>query len=582
LTGHVRLVRRFTTAAAVCAIAAALACGSDRAADTSSPSAEAGKPIASRGGDIVASVRTDPGAFNRLAKADRTTELFTVLTQAKLVRVNKVTQDVEPWLAESWAADNDGRRFTLKLRDVAFSDGQPFTADDVLFTFAAVYDKKTDSILADSMTVAGQPLAVSAVDPHTVTITFPITYGPGVRILDNLPILPKHKLAAALANGTLASAWGTNTLPSELTGAGAFVLREYAPGQRLVFDRNPRYWRKAADGTALPYADRITVEIIPDQNAEMLRIESGQLDVMNEEVTAEAYASLKQAADQRRVQLLDVGIAQQADSFWFNLKPGAFAGDPRAAWLQRDELRHAISMAVDRKTFADTVFFGAAEPVFGPVTPSNKAWYWTATPHTPHDPAGAKALLAKIGLVDRKGNGTLDDAHGQPARFSILVQQGRPRLVRGASVIADELKKIGLTVDVITLEGNTVVNRILGGHYDAVYFAPTATDIDPATTLDFWLSSGGFHLWNPSQKSPATEWERQIDALMLRQIATTNAAERKRLFDEVQKIFIEHDPVVYFAARRIYVALSSRVTAVLPAIDVFPVMWAPDQIAVRH
>jgi peptide/nickel transport system substrate-binding protein len=582
LTGHVRLVRRFTATVSVCAVAASIACGSNRATDNSSTDARTRKSVASRGGDVVASIRTDPTSFNRLAKADRTTDLLTLLTQAKLVRVNKATQDVEPWLAESWTADPDGRRYTLKLRDVQFSDGHPFTADDVVFTFAALYDKKADSVLADSMTVAGKPLAVSAVDAHTVTITFPIAYGPGVRILDNLPILPKHKLEAALADGSFAKAWSTNTPPSDLAGAGPFVLREYTPGQRLVFDRNARYWRKAADGTPLPYIDRLTVEVIPDQNAEMLRVESGQLDVINDEVPAEAYAAVKQAADQRRVQLLDVGVSTQADSFWFNLKPGAFAGDPRGAWLQRDELRHAISMAADRKTFADTVFFGAAVPVFGPVTPSNKAWYWTETPRTPYDPNGAKALLAKIGLVDRNGDGTLDDARGRPARFSILAQEGRPRLVRGASVIADELKKIGLTVDVITLEGNTVIGRILGGQYDAVYFAPLATDTDPATTLDFWLSSGSFHLWNPSQKSPATDWERQIDALMLRQIATTDSAERKRLFDEVQKIFIEHNPVIYFAARHIYVAVSSRMIAVAPVVDAFPVLWGADQIAVRH
>jgi peptide/nickel transport system substrate-binding protein len=171
-----------------------------------------------------------------------------------------------------------------------------------------------------------------------VSITFPVPFGPGVRILDNLPILPKHKLEPALEAGTLAKAWSTGTPPSDLAGLGAFVLHEYAPGQRLVFDRNPHYWRKAPDGTPLPYLDRITIELIPDQSAEMLRLEAGQLDVMNEEISAEGYASMKQAAGEGRVQLVDVGLAYQGDSFWFDLKPGAYAGDPRAAWLQRDEL----------------------------------------------------------------------------------------------------------------------------------------------------------------------------------------------------------------------------------------------------
>ena len=284
-------------------------------------------------------------------------------------------------------------------------------------------------------------LEVAAVDPQTVTITFPEPFAPGLRILDNLPILPRHRLGAALSAGTFTKAWSLDTPPTELAGLGPFVLKEYVPGQRLVFDRNPRYFGRAADGTALPYLDRVVLEIIPDQSAELLRLESGQLDMMSAEISPDAYAPIKRAADQGRVKLLDLGVSHNADGLWFNLKPGAFAADPRAAWLQRDELRPAISLAVDRKMFADTVFLGAGVPVFGAETPANKKWYWTGTPETPHDPAAAKQLLASIGLTDRNGDGTLEDAKNQPARFTLLTQKGRPNLERAAAVIRDELKE---------------------------------------------------------------------------------------------------------------------------------------------
>jgi peptide/nickel transport system substrate-binding protein len=564
------MLRALSVATLVLSISAASACGSSGRTDSTSTRPPIEKSAPTRGGAIVGSVRSDPMSFNRLAKPDRTTELISILTQAKLVRVNRATQQVEPWLAESWTSDQNGRRYTLKLRrGITFSDGTPFTADDVVFTFAAVYDKKSDSVLADAMTVAGKPIGVAAVDAETVTLTFSIPFGPGVRILDNLPILPKHKLEAALNAGSFATAWGTSTPPSELTGLGPFVLREYAPGQRLVFDRNPHYWRVAATGTALPYVDSVTIELVPDQNAEMLRLDAGQLDVMNEDLTPEAYAPMKQAARDGRAQLVDVGAAYQGDSFWFNLKPGAFAGDPRASWLQREELRHAISLAVDRKAFIDAVFLGAAEPVYGPLSPSNKAWYWTGTPQVPHDVARAQALLQSIHVP-------------ADARFSIIVQKGRPRLERGAAFVRDELKKVGLTVDVVALEGNTVVQRILTGKYDAAYFVVPFTDTDPANQQDFWQSSGPFHLWNMAQSKPATDWERRIDELMRQQAQSVDQAERKKLFDEVQQVFVEHEPVVYFAARHIYVAVSSRVSAMTPSPDIFPVLWAPDEIAVRH
>jgi peptide/nickel transport system substrate-binding protein len=545
-----------------------------------------GTPLASAGGEIVAAIRAEPRSFNRYVARDASTDLVSTLTQAKLVRINHVSQAVEPWLAESWKSSDDGRRVTLSLRrGVTFSDGQPFTADDVVFSFEAVYDAKSGSTLSDAMQVSGKKLQVIAENPETVVITFPVTFAPGVRILDNLPILPRHKLGPALEAGTFSSAWGLSTPVSELTGLGPFIVGQYLPGQRLVFLRNPRYWRKTPDGAALPFLDRVTVEIIPDPNTELLRLDAGQLDMTYGEVVPEAYATMKRAAEAGRIHLVDLGLGYQADSFWFNLKPGGLGDDPRAAWLQSEDLRRAISMAIDRRAFADTVFFGAGEPVYGPETPSNKHWYWTGTPKIPYDPAAAGALLTKLGLTihDRGNHGTVrEDSQNRPARFSLLTQKGRPRFERAAAVIRDELQKIGLVVDVVALDANALIERIISGKYDSVYFNPVRSDTDPAITPEFWLSSGTGHIWNMAQPAPATDWERRIDQLMMAQMASMNDSERKQLFDQVQQVFIEHVPVLYFAAPRIYVALSSRIIGASPAVTLFPVLWAPDSLAVAH
>ena len=536
-----------------------------------------------RGGELLVSVRTDPRSFNRHAARDSTTNLVSHLTQANLVRINQTTQAVEPDLAEGWQTADAGRRVRMTLkRDLVFSDGQPFTADDVVFAFQAVYDERSSSALADSLKAAGKKLEVAALDRYTVMITFPVPFAPGVRILANLPILPRHRLVAALEAGTFVTAWGLDTPPKELVGLGPFVLREYAPGQRLVFERNVRYFGRAADGTALPYLDRIVLDIIPDQSAELLRLESGQLDMMASEVSPDGYAPLKRAAEEGRVKLLDLGVSHNADGLWFNLKPGAFAGDPRADWLQRDELRRAISLAVDRQAFADTVFLGAGVPVYGPETPANARWYWAGIPQTAHDPAGAKQLLASIGLRDRDGDGRLEDARNQPARFALLTQKGRPNFERAAAVVRDELEKIGITVDVVALEGSTVIDRSLKAKYDAVYFNADKTDLDPGTNPDFWFSSGSAHPWNVEQQTPATDWERRIDELMTLQIASTDESDRRRLYDEVQRIFAEHVPIVYFVAPRIYVAHSARVTNLVPTESRPQLLWRPDTIAVTH
>ena len=566
--------------AAAGAVAAA-ACGSPRTANSPNEIATSGVP---RGGSLVVSMRAEPRSFARLVARDTSTALVSDLTQAKLIRINRVTQEIEPSLAESWVRSPDGRRYTLSLRrDASFSDGHPFTAADVVFTFRAVYDPKTGSNLADSLQTNGKNLEVREVDPYTVEIVFAEPFAAGVRLLDNVPILPKHKLEAALDAGRLADTWSLSTPPSEVVGLGPFVIASYVPGQRVVFDRNPRYFRKAPDGGSLPYLDHVTIEIIPDQNAELLRLEGGQSDMSSSEIAPDFYAPLKRAADAGKLKLLDLGVSYNANSLWFNLKPGAFAKDPRAAWLQRDELRKAISLAVDRQLFADTVYLGAGIPVYGPTTAANRKWHWADEPKTPHDPEEAKRLLATIGLTDRNGDGLLEDAQGRPVRFTLLTQKGRADLERGSAVIRDELKKIGISVDVVALEAGALVQRFASTtDYEAVYFSPFATDPDPALNPDFWFSFGSAHLWNMAEKTPATDWERRIDELMALQIASPDESERKRLFDEVQKVFAEHVPVVYFVAPRVFVAASSRTTNLNPAVSRPQLLWTPDTVAVTH
>lgn len=530
----------------------------------------------------MASIRGEPRTFNRYANRDTFTDLFALLTQAKLVRINRQSQALEPWLAESWTTSPDGLTYTLKLREgVTFSDGAPFTSDDVLFAFEAVADPKTASPIADSLLVGGKPLGVSAPDPATVQITFPSAYGPGLRILDNLPILPKHRLQAARDQGTLASAWGVTAPPAEMAGLGPFVLSGYQPGERVVFERNRRYWRRDVGGEPLPRLDRLTLEIVADQNAELLRLQAGQLDLMQNELRAEDYLPIKQAASAGRLSLVDVGIGLDPDVIWFSLKPELKRRDPRQAWLLSEAFRHAVSLAIDRRRFVDTVFLGAGLPVTGPVTPSNTGWFDPDLPAQPYDVTRARDLLTGLGLEDRDHDGTLDDRQGRAVRFALLAIKGNTVAERGAAVVRDDLAKIGVRVDVVALELGAFFDRLVKGDFDALYYRLLITDTDPAVNLDFWLSSGSAHIWNIGQSKPATAWEAQIDGLMLRQAAAIDLAERRRVFNQVQRILLDHMPGVYLAAPRIYVATSPRVDHATPALLRPPLLWNADMLGRR-
>src|SRR5206468_5351582 len=267
---------------------------------------------------LIATLRSEPPTFNRYTGNTYATALVNDLTQAPLVRINQLTQAVEPWLADRWTVSADGRQYTLHLREgVVFSDGHPFTSDDVLFSFSAAYDPKTASVLGDALKVGAQALSVSAKSRHEVIVTFPQVYGPGLRLLDALPIYPKHRLGAAFAAGTLATAWGTSTAPTEIAGLGPFVLVRYEPAARVVFERNPHYWRTEPGGRRLPYLDRVVLEVVPDQNAELLRLQAGEIDLPQDGLRPEDYLPLKREAEARRVRLMDVGTGLDTHVLWF-------------------------------------------------------------------------------------------------------------------------------------------------------------------------------------------------------------------------------------------------------------------------
>ena len=538
-------------------------------------------PAPSRGGQLIGSIRAEPRTFNRLVARDPVVDIVALLTQGRLVRVNRHTFELEPWLADQWEVSPDGRVYTVHLRPgVTWSDGTPFTSADVLFTLEAVFDPKARAVIGSALVVGDKPITATAPDASTVVFTYPAPSGPGLRILDNLWILPKHKLEPALRSGTFADAWHTKTPPADIVGTGPFVLREYQPGQRLVFDRNPRYWRKDESGGTLPYLDSLVLEIVPDQNAEIIRLTSGNIDFTQSEVRPEDYLPLKRAAERGRVRLLDLGVGPDADGFWFCLKPEAWAGNPKFAYVNQPAFRQAISHAINREDFAENVYLGAAVPIWGPVTPGNKPWFWPAVPQYPYDPARATELLRGLGLEDRNRNGILEDAQGVEARFTIITMRGNTGWERGAMEVRDELARVGLAFDVAPLELGTMIDRMLNSKYEAIYFRPLATDLDPAMNLDMWLSTGSARFWHFGQTGPSSEWERQADALMLQQASTSDPAKRRELFNQVQRLFAENVPVLYFVAPRLYYAHSTRMQGVTPSVIRPPVLWNADVLSV--
>lgn len=534
--------------------------------------------IPQNGGRLVSTYRTEPASFNRYAGDGVAEDLVARLVHATLVRLDRTTGKIEPRLASEWSGSPDGLTWTFKLREgVSFSDGAPFTSTDVVFSFQALYNPKLQSDLADSLRIDGKPMTARALDPHTVVVVFPAPYGPGVGLLDSLPILPEHKLRAALDAGRFRDAWAVTAPLSEIAGLGPFVIKEYVQGQRMTFTRNPKFWGRDRDGRALPYLDELHLQFTPDQNTEVVRLQAGETDLVTDNVRFEDYSALQALSSRGQIALHEAGVSISPDVLFFNLDP-ASASAREKPWIQRDEFRHAISQAVDRKEVVNKIFLGQAVEIAGPITPGHGDWYLADLPKPPFDPAQAATRLAAIGLADRDKDGLLDDARGKPVAFSILTKKGNTIRERTAAIVAEHLRKIGVTVNVVALDQKSMLDKWSAHDYDAILFAIEFDAFDPGRNPEFWLSSGLFHFWRQKQASPGTPWEAQMDSLMRKQTTSVNPQERRAIFSQQQRILLDHEPAIYFAAPKKTVATAARVGGLRPSVLSPMVLWDAEHL----
>ena len=527
-----------------------------------------------RGGRLVVGSSNGPKTFNPITQDETSSGVIIRHLFMSLCGFDYAKQEVTPGLAESWAVALDNKTWTFKLRKgLRWSDGEPLTADDVLFTFQAMYDTNSVNPLADSEKVKGEPFAVSKLDGLTVQIVTPDVYAPFLEsCAAAVSIVPKHKLAAILAAGKFDSAYGIDTPPAELVGSGPFRLKQYKPGELAVLERNPFFFEVDSNGTRLPYFENIIYTIVPDLNALSLRFLKGDSDVL-ESVRPDEFEKFKAAAATGKFQFLDLGYSLDVNHLWFNLNPNVnektglpYVEPKKLEWFQQKNFRQAVSYAIDRVSIVKSIFAGRAAPSYGLLGQGNQKWLNPAIREYPYDLQKARALLAEIGIKDRDGDGFLEDADGNPIEFIFNNDTGNSIGNRTAVMIQSDLKKLGFKVIYQPIEFNTLVDRIVvDRHYDCILMGYHFGSLDPVVNYTgILLSSARDHDWNPVQKTPATVWEARIDELMNAQAQTFDFAERKRSFDEVQMILNDEMPFVFTISPRIYTAIRSDIGNLRP------------------
>jgi peptide/nickel transport system substrate-binding protein len=540
------------------------------------------------GGRAVIALRSEPKTLNPLIAADGTSREVISTMQADLVHINRATQLTEPALAKSWKISAGGLQYTLVLRQgLKFSDGYPLDIEDVLFTFRVYLDEAVHAPQRDLLVIDGKPITVRKVDGQTVVFQLPKPYGVAERMFDSWAILPRHLLEAAYREGKLAQTGSLGTPPNQWAGLGAFRLKEYVAGQRLVVERNPYYWKTDEQGNRLPYLDEIVFLFVPSADAQVLRFQSGETDMISR-LGAENFSVLSRQA--RDYAMTDAGPGLEYNFLFFNLNDlGEKASTEMARrqnWFRSEKFRQAVSAAIDREAIVRLVYQGRGAPLWGPVTPGNSRWANAAIARIPRSLDKSRQLLQEAGFrlaTGENGEPKLVDAEGKPVEFSIITSSSNADRAKMAALVQDDLKQLGMRVQVVPLELRSLIDRVTQTkEYDACVLGIASFDADPNSDLNVWLSSGGMHLWNPSQKHAATGWEAEIDRLMEQQLTASSPAQRKKLYDRVQEILAERQPMIFLASPDILVGAKKSIGNFHPAVLEPYILWNVEQLYQRN
>ncbi|HZQ67830.1 MAG TPA: ABC transporter substrate-binding protein [Terriglobales bacterium] len=520
----------------------------------------AGSASAQAGGELRFCLHSEPKTFNPLLAQDEASESIRYLTGGVLVRLNRQTQQLEPELATAWKISDQGKTISFHLREnLRFSDGTPFSADDVAYTVKQLMDPALHSPVGDEFRSGTGNVQTRVVKKNQIVVTFPAPVSGMDKLFDQVAIM------------------SAQSPKKEMAVLGPYYVAENKAGAYLLLRRNPNYWKHDASGRQLPYVETVRVDIQQNRDIEMLRLTRGEIDFINS-IDAEYYDKL---VSTHTAIANDAGVSLDSEQMWFNQVPGSPLPAYKKAWFTSTNFRRAISESINRADLSRIAFRGHARPAVGPISPGNKFWFNANLQPHPFDQRSALQRLSQDGL--RLNSGVLRDRDGHAVEFSIITNAGNKYRERMATMIQQDLAGIGIKVNVVTLDFPSLIERITRTYdYEACLLGLMNNDLDPNSQMNVWLSSSDNHQWNPAQKTPATAWEAEIDKVMRAQAASLDVKTRKKLVDRLQEIVWQEEPFIYLVNKDALSAVSPSLRNAHPVVLNPQVYWNIDQLSLGN
>jgi peptide/nickel transport system substrate-binding protein len=503
---------------------------------------------------ISLSTSSDPKSFNPIIAKETSTTLITGFIFEGLTKIDGITLEVKPLLAEKWEVDKTGKRWLFFLRkDVLWSDGEKFTANDVVFTFnELIYNEKIPTSSRDVFTIEGKKIKVRKIDDYKVEFILPEKFAPFLQLMTQ-EILPEHKLKKAVIENRFTSTWGVNENVENIVGTGSYKIKEYRPGEWIILEKNPYYWKKDKEGKKLPYIDRIVFLIIPDPNMTILKFRTGEIDVLS--VRGQDYYILKPLEKIKNFTLYDVGPSLGSEFLSFNQNVDAKIPEYKKNWFCDINFRKAIAHSIDRDSIIKNVYNGFGTYQFGPMNPSCGFFYNDKIIKYSYDLSKAREFLSKSGFYwkDEK----LYDRYGNRVEFTIITNSNNFERIQIGNIIQNDLEKIGMKVNLLPVEFNTLVNKLsITKDWEAVIVGLTG-GIEPHGGKNVWKSNGQLHFWNFNNKRNY-EWEKEIDLLFEEGTKYLEREKRKKIYDRWQYLVSEYLPLIYTANSNVIYAVRNK------------------------
>jgi peptide/nickel transport system substrate-binding protein len=531
---------------------------------------------------VVAYAGTDPKTFN-YALSQESPNVFSLTFDALVDEDGE--GNIIPELAESWQVSEDKLRIVFTLRkDLKWSDGKPLTVDDVIFSYNDVYFNEAIPTATRESFLIGVKATLPTVrklDEQRIEFITPEPFAPLIRATGSGIILPKHILQKAVqtkdADGKprFLSTWGTDTDPTQIIVNGPYRIESYTPLQRVVFRRNPYYWRKDAQGNPKPYVERIIWQLTDNPDTALLQFRSGGLDTLN--ISARTFSLLKREEKRGHFTIHNSGPDSGTTFIAFNLNQGKRNGKPlvdpvKSRWFNKVEFRQAVAYGLNRQAMINNTLRGLGEPQDSPI--SVQSPYYLSREEGlkfyDYNPQKAKDLLLKAGFKYNT-KGELLDADGNRVRFTLIAPAGGRDLI-GAQIKQD-LSKIGMQVDYQPINFGVLVDKLSNSlDWECHYLAFTG-GVEPNDGANIWNPNGPLHSFNqvpqPGQ-APITDrvvqaWEQKIWDLYVRGAQEFDEAKRKAIYAETQQLSQEYLPFIHLVNVLALSVTKDRVQDVKPS-----------------